>query len=48
MELRDFKEQDLADIIKKEEKVFDILVDVNKPIFVRCDGRSFKTFTKQR
>lgn len=44
--LSSFKEQDLADIIKNKENAFDICVDVNKPIFVRCDGRSFKNFTK--
>lgn len=46
MELRNYKESDLAEKIKKEEKNVESLIDINKPIFVRLDGKRFSKFTK--
>lgn len=46
MELRNYKESDLAEKIKKEEKKVESLIDINKPIFVRLDGKRFSKFTK--
>lgn len=46
MELRNYKESDLAEKIKKEEKKVEFLIDINKPIFVRLDGKRFSKFTK--
>ena len=44
--LRDYKESDLAIIIKKYEKEFEHKLDKDKVHFIRCDGRAFKTFCK--
>ena len=42
MELRNYKESDLAEKIKKEEKNVESLIDINKPIFVRLDGKKIQ------
>lgn len=47
--LENYKERNLAEKIKKLEKEKESYLDyknLNKTFFIRCDGRSFKTFTK--
>lgn len=49
MELRDYSERKLADKIKVLEKEKQTYLDkdnLDKTFFVRCDGRSFKNFTR--
>lgn len=46
MELLDFKEMELAKILKKKEKEVESILDINKVHFLRCDGKQFKKFTK--
>lgn len=49
MKLNDYSERDLADKIKGLEKEKQTYLDkdnLNKTFFIRCDGRSFKNFTR--
>lgn len=46
MMLRNYSESALAEKFKVEEKKVETYIDVNKPIFVRLDGKRFSKFTK--